>query len=52
MMASKRVDLADDWNTVLDPDLNRRRARKGTNISSYVNDFHEFVARLDLDDKF
>lgn len=52
MMASKREDLADDWNVVLDPELNRGGAKKGTNIPSYVNDFHEFVIRLDLADKF
>lgn len=44
-----------DWNAILDLDLDRGRAREGINIFSDVKktkNFCEFVTILDLVDKF
>lgn len=36
LILSKQVVLGDDWNAILDPDLDRGRAREDTNILSDV----------------
>ena len=50
-IASKRVILVEDWNGVLDPNLDRGAINVGTNTLD-ARYFREFVERLDLVDKF
>ena len=51
VIASKQVILVEDWNAVLDPNLDRGAISVGTNTSD-ARHFCEFVERLDLVDKF
>lgn len=50
VILSKKVVLAGDQNTILNPELDQRGCNVGTNIPSDVkkNNFREFVTRFDL----
>ena len=51
MIPSKRVILWGDWSDVLDPNLDRRAIRAGSNTLD-ARYFSEFVELLDVVDKF